>query len=186
MNSSTPLLNSYFFYKEDQPSYQEFKKLNLIKEWINRPPSYDEIQELSAKDKHGLGTLIICDDFGYDKLDDMARVFATGSRHWNTTIFWLVQNLFKRDLRDLSLNSNYVNIHRNPRDNSQIRHFAQQFMPDDPKFVVRTFDMVTKNRPYSSMLFDVRQECPDFLRMRSHFLPTEGPTRFYFKDENSV
>ena len=44
--------------------------------------------------------------------------------------------------------------------------------------MVEAYHEVTKE-PFGCLLFDLRQECASFLRLRSHFLPHEYPMRVY-------
>ena len=66
----------------------------------------------------------------------------------------------------------------NPRDNAQVATFCRQVSPSSWRFMVSVYTDVTKE-PFSCLLFDLRQECAPFLRLRSHFLPHEYPIRVY-------
>ena len=52
----------------------------------------------------------------------------TNGRHLNLSVIFVSQNLFYRGMkcRTISLNSTYIVVFKNPRDQSQIRHLACQ------------------------------------------------------------
>ena len=50
----------------------------------------------------------------------------TGCLHDNLSVIYLTQNLSHKNQRVLSLNSDYMEIFKNPRDNSQLATIARQ------------------------------------------------------------
>ena len=60
----------------------------------------------------------------------------TNGRHLNLSVVFVSQNLFYtgKKCRTISLNSTYIVVFKNPRDQSQIRHLACQMFPSKPKF----------------------------------------------------
>ena len=61
----------------------------------------------------------------------------TNGRHLNLSVVFVSQNLFYagKKCRIISLNSTYIVVFKNPRDQSQIRHLACQMFPSKPKFL---------------------------------------------------
>ena len=55
----------------------------------------------------------------------MTKFFTRGSHHLNLTIFCLVQNLFFRGIRTISLNSQIVVLFKNPCDSQQVSFFSR-------------------------------------------------------------
>ena len=49
---------------------------------------------------------------------------------WQSSVIYLTQNLFHKNQRALSLNSDYMVIFKNPQDNSQFVTTARQTLPD--------------------------------------------------------
>ena len=92
----------------------------------------------------------------------------------------LTQNIFSNNkaFRTLSLNSQYISIFKNPRDQSQIAHFAKQFSPYNIRWVVDAYKKATK-AAYSYLLFDNHQSTPDRIRVRSNIIPGQGPVRVW-------
>ena len=60
----------------------------------------------------------------------------TNGRILNLSVVFVSQNLFYtgKKCRTISLNSTYIVVLRNPRDQSQIGHLACQMFPSKPKF----------------------------------------------------
>ena len=78
-----------------------------------------------------------------------------------------------KEQRTISLNSHYLVVFKNPRDVSQITHLAKQMYPGKVKYVQEAFINATE-KPHGYLLFDLRQDTPDHLRLRTSFFP---PTR---------
>ena len=61
----------------------------------------------------------------------------TNGRHLNLSVVFVSQNLFYagKKCRTISLNSTYIVVFKNPRDQTQIRHLACQMFPSKPKLL---------------------------------------------------
>ena len=66
--------------------------------------------------------LIIIDDLMAETDERVTTLFAKKSHHRNTSVLYLVQNLFpkNKESRTISLNSQYMVVFKNPRDASQM------------------------------------------------------------------
>ena len=120
--------------------------------------------------------LIVIDDLMNESSKDsaVADIFTKYSHHKNISVIFIVQNLFHKGakMRDISLNSHYLVIFKNPRDKHQIYHLARQFKPDNSKSVLEAFQDATET-PHSYLMFDLTQNTPEILRMRAHIFPDE-------------
>jgi len=168
--------NILYFYKEWQKSYEDFKKEKIVREWINKVPTIQDVKEKTKSYKHCGGSIIIIDDFAQQLNKEVAEMFTVHCHHTNSVLILLTQNLFSKNpvFRDISLNATYVVMFKNPRDASQISMFAKQFSPGKNNYIVPAFREATIN-PYSYVLFDHYQGTPDFLRIRSRIFPFEAP-----------
>lgn len=173
--------NILYFYKEWQTSYGELKDKMKV-EFINRLPRSDEIRNKTESFKELGGSIVVIDDFMQDLSKDTVEIFTALSHHLNITVMLLVQNLFSKNpqFRDISLNSSYVIVFKNPRDASQISFYARQYAPGDSKAIVELFRRVTKD-PYSYLLFDNHQLTPDAIRLRSNLLGENEPLTVWSK-----
>jgi hypothetical protein len=177
--------NVLFFYNQWQDAYDIFRNSNIVKQWINRLPTTDDITEKTMMYKDKGGSVLIIDDFA-EKLDSaIVHLFSVLCHHTNSVVFVLTQNIFSKNraFRDISLNSTYVVLFKNPRDSSQISNFARQFAPGNTKGLVKAFRKATRY-PYSYMLFDFNQTTPTELRVRSRILPHEAPMVVWVEKEN--
>jgi hypothetical protein len=173
--------NVLFYYKHWQDSYDQAASENLVSHWVNKYPSAEDVKSRCEPNKNE-GSLVVIDDFANDVDKDMSTIFSVVAHHTNSVIILLSQSLFNKNpiMRTVSLNSTYIVIFKNPRDASQISHFARQFAPGNHKYVVEAFKECTKE-PYTYMCFDHHQNTPDEIRIRSHILPHQAPMRVWKK-----
>ena len=95
-------------------------------------------------------------------------LFTKYSHHLNLTVFLVVQNLFLKSLRTVSVNTQYFFIGKNPRDASSVTNLAKQMAPGDtPRFIEAYKDATDK--PYSFLFVSARQETPDKVRLIKNF-----------------
>ena len=89
-------------------------------------------------------------------------IFTKYSHHKNLSVIYLTQNLFhqSKGQRDISLNAHYIVVFRNPRDHSQIAHFARQLYPENSKFIQEAYNDAT-DTPHGYILLDLKQETPE-------------------------
>jgi hypothetical protein len=102
----------------------------------------------------------------------ISDLFTKGSHHRNFSVMYLTQNLFPpgKQSRTISLNFHYMIVFKNPRDSLGISTLARQIYPNNPKFLVESFQDATKN-PYGYLLLDMHQRTPESMRLRTNILP---------------
>ena len=105
-------------------------------------------------------------------------LYTKHSHHRNISVFIVLQNIFVKGARTVSLNTHYFFIFKNPRDTSFMRHFARQLYPNNSAFAIEAFADVTR-QPYSYLLFDLKQETNEKLRVIGNFAGSEGPAVVY-------
>jgi hypothetical protein len=120
-------------------------------------------------------TLVIIDDLMSECSSEITKLFTKGSHHRNLSIFFLMQNFFyqKKEIRSISLNTQYIILFKNPRDTQQIEVLARQMYGKHADVLISAFNQATGDRPHGYLLIDVKQSTPDFLRLRSKILPYE-------------
>ncbi len=174
--------NIVLCYAAWQPIYEELDKKGIITKFVQKKPTSSEFVQLVEKYKDNGGSIVVIDDF-MTKIDqDMVDIVTVQSRHYNTTTFILFQSLFPNNKlgRAISLNVKYMHIHKNPRENSQIGVLARQVLAKDYQWLVEAYKKITET-PYQALLLDMTQECPEHLRVRSHYLPSELPMKVWVK-----
>ena len=62
----------------------------------------------------------------------MEKIFTQGCHHLGLSVMFITQNLFVqgKSARTISLNTTYVVLFKNIRDQLQIRYFARQLFPN--------------------------------------------------------
>lgn len=134
---------------------------------------------------HGLPTeellnegnmILIVDDLMHQAKSSsiMADIFTKYAHHNNITCICLIQNLFPKgsEMRNISLNANYVVLMKNSRDRSQIQHLARQVYPMQTKSFSAAYEDATKE-PYSYIMMDFRNTTPDEIRLRTVLFPKD-------------
>ena len=158
-----------FCYSEWQSTYNEFKK-NF--ESIQFYQGIFDIEKLESTTTN----LIIFDDLmnQCNESEQVMNLFTVGSHHKNTSVFFLTQNIFSKGkfTRDISLNSNYLIIFKNPRDQLQFQILARQMFPNNTKFIKESFEDATKN-PHGYLLIDLKQSTDTRNRIQTTILPFE-------------
>ena len=152
-----------WYYGEWQSAYENLDIPNLqLQEGL---PTYFDA---------GKRNVVVLDDLMAETDGRVTDLFTKKSHHSNTSVIYLVQNLFSRnkESRTISLNTQYMVVFKNPRDASQITNLAKQMYPDRVKFIQEAFADATST-PYGYLLVDLKQDTPEDLRLRTSILPDD-------------
>ena len=120
-------------------------------------------------------TLIVLDDLMDSAYSTkVSELFTEGSHHRNISLVLITQNLFNQNSssRDISLNSKYIVVFKNPRDKTQIVHLARQVYPENTSSFHKTYLNVCKD-PHTYLFLDLTQSINDLLRFRTKIFPGE-------------
>lgn len=125
--------------------------------------------------------LLILDDMMNNLTNEIAQMFTVGSHHKNFSIILITQNLFPRAkvMRDISLNTHYIILFRNSRDQSQALCFARQAFPTKSKYFMDAYKKATA-KPFSYLMVDVHPRTPDQERLRQSIFPDQGLINWVF------
>ena len=101
-------------------------------------------------------------------MEEMSNIFTKGSDQRNITVVYIFQNVFEEGKvhRTISLNSQYIVVFKNPRDEGQMRSLAQQVFPSNVKYFMDGFREATQ-KDHDYLLLDPHPLSPDRLRVRS-------------------
>lgn len=130
---------------------------------------------------NALKKLIIIDDLMRESSNGtIVDLFTKGSHHKNISVIFITQNIFHQGHghRDISLNTNYIVIFKNPRDRAQIRHLARQVYPENPHFLTEAYHDATA-QPHGYLLLDLKQSTPDNCRCRTTIFPDDKRIQVY-------
>jgi ABC-type dipeptide/oligopeptide/nickel transport system ATPase subunit len=108
-------------------------------------------------------TIIVLDyltDSAYSS--KVCELFAKGPHHRNISLVLITQNLFhqSKSSRDISLNSKYIVVFKNPRDKTQIVHLARQVYPENISSFRKMYLKVCKE-PHTYLFLDLTQSIND-------------------------
>ncbi|MEL6277160.1 MAG: hypothetical protein AAFU03_18820, partial [Bacteroidota bacterium] len=160
----------YWFYRVYQDMYDRMLDLGVVDEFHEGMPTMAWVQEhignLGLKN-----CTIVIDDLAMEATEDTARLFTVGLHHYDVNIIFLCQNLFTRNryFREISVNSTYHLVFKNPRDNSSIMHFARQFRPGQSRTLAKIYFTATK-KAHSYLFFDYHQRTEEENRIQSNIL----------------
>ena len=128
-----------WYYGEWQSAYENLDIPNLhLQEGL--PTSFDA----------GKRNVVVLDDLMAETDGRVTDLFTKKSHHSNTSVIYLVQNLFSRnkESRTISLNTQYMVEFKNPRDASQITNLAKQMYPGRVKFIQEACDVNSIRVPF--------------------------------------
>ena len=161
-----------WFFGYYQESFRDlFETVEFVK---GLPPSSDYLD--------GRRTLVIIDDLMSETDDRVTKLFTKGSHHKNASVIYLSQNLYHRgkENRNISLNTHYLILFKNPRDSGQILYLGRQLYPGKAKFFSEVFADAT-SKPYGYLLIDLKTITPDELRLRMEIFPREKRFVYIYK-----
>ena len=158
-----------WYYGEWQSAYENLDIPNLhLEEGL--PTTFDV----------GKRNIVVLYDLMAETDDRVTNLFTKKSHHCNTSVIYLVQNLFpkNKESRPISLNSQYIVVFNNPRDVSQMTTLAKQMYPGRVKFVQEAFTDATAT-PYGYILVDLKRDTPEDIRLRTSILPDDAVQYVY-------
>jgi hypothetical protein len=85
-----------------------------------------------------------------------------------------------KENRNISLNTHYLVLFKNPRDSAQIAHLGRQIFPERVKYFREAFADAT-SRPYGYLLVDLKTTTPDDLRLRTDIFPDKDTIVYVYK-----
>jgi KaiC/GvpD/RAD55 family RecA-like ATPase len=158
-NSMVPVPDEIIWcYSEWQPSYEIIYGVTFH-------------EGLPKESAWGKKRLVILDDLMSEADEKVTKMFTKESHHRNMSVMFIVQNLFRKnkEQRTISLNSHYIVV----CDVSQISNLGKQMYPGKLKYLPESFKDAVST-PYGYLVFDLRQEIPDHLRLRTRLFSPQG------------
>ena len=146
-------------YREWQPLYTE------VLQCLPHMTFVHGIQIPEVETSH----LIVLDDQMVDatKNSDVTNLYTVGSHHRNLSVVCLLQNLFYhgKENRTMNLNSQYLVLFKNPRDQQQMACLARQMYPGNSGYFMGKYQQATA-LPYGCLVVDLKQETPEGERLK--------------------
>ena len=122
--------------------------------------------------------------------NQLVQDLFTNGRHLNLSVVFVSQNLFytRKKYRTISLNSTYIVVFKNPRDQTQIRHLVCQMFPSKSKLSQAAYEEETKD-PYWHSFLDFHPNSPEFAKVRGNVFPydlLEDPCCLYLPNDMQI
>ena len=163
-----------YFYKEWQDKF-DIMKVSMGVEFIE---DNDNILEL-VKDL-GTSAFVIFDDMlNSSNLKLVAQIFTVHGRHLNLSLAFLSQRLFNNNehFRQISQNSDYMCIFKNPRNSLDVRNLANQITPKS-RVLIDIYHRATI-KPYSYIFINLTQEAVPQLKFINNLFSSEHVISVY-------
>lgn len=177
--------NVVFCYADWQPIYTQLKDDGIVTKWVNKLPTNEEFLDMVTPYQFKGGSIVVIDDFMSGINMDLQNIVTNSTRHFNTSTFLLFQSLFpggkgREYAREISMQSKYIHVFKNPRDNHQFSVLARQVFPGKAKWLTDAYHKITQP-PYSCILLDLIVGTDEKIRVRSNYLPKEGPMKVWIE-----
>ena len=115
-------------------------------------------------------SVIVIDDLMRDATNskDVCELFVDGSNHRNISVTCILQNCFSKgkENRTMSINTQYIVLFKNPKDQIGPAILARQMYPSHPKKFMIKYTEATKI-PYEYLIIDLRQNTPEEDRLKT-------------------
>ena len=142
-----------YFYKEWQTKFAYMEQTLGVNFIEDNDMIIEQIKDFSVP------ALVIFDDMlNSENLKAIAQLFTVFGRHLNLCLAFLTQRLFKNNefFRQISQNSDYMCVFKNPRNSREISTLASQITPKTLE-LLSIYEKATRD-PYSYVLINLTQE----------------------------
>ena len=145
-------------------------------------PSSDFIEGMNNGEFH----ILVLDDLMEEVVHggiEVMNLFTRLCHHYNITAIFVTQNIFAQGkyARSIALNTHYLVLFENKRDESQIVHLARQVSPHDTKYFLDSYsDAVSSLHGY--LLVDCEPTSNRELQLRTNIFPPDDMTVYLKKN----
>ena len=144
-----------YCYNENLPMLEEMKDSLPIPLLKNKGiPTPEDMETWSQGGEH---FIIVLDDLqqACERDKKVADMFTVGSHHLNFTVIYLCHNIFGRGAfsRTINLNSHYIILFRNFRDQQQVVTLGRQMFGRKNQYFLDAYDKATK-RPFGYLVIN--------------------------------
>lgn len=163
-----------YSYNVWQNLFEDMKKDLSQIEFVQGVPNKDDLDMWNVEQPSH--KVLILDDLleKAAKNIDIVDLFCQYSRHFNFSVFFVVQNLFAngKHFKTISLNTQYFFLLKQNRDQSQLLALAKQAFPGQVRYVLDAYRKSTEERPYGYLLLDLHPKTFRF-KLRSNIMPNQ-------------
>ena len=160
--SKSPTKLVTLVYKIYQPIYNELNLSYIIEDGPN-------LKERIINLTNGQPMLIIFDDcINSLQLPEISDFFLVDGRHRNLSCIFISQKIFinNDNFREITQNSDYFIIFKNPRNIQEIRTLNGQMTPGSVELI--SYYKLATSDPFSYLFINLTQECRNEVKYLSH------------------
>lgn len=175
-----PISSVLYCYGVHQPFYESFTIPNLT--FHQGVPSLDTIERLHDGKFH----IVVLDDLMeqiISKGEEVQDLFTKLCHHYNITAIFVTQNIFAQGKysRTIGLNTHYLVLFQNKRDESQSIFLGKQLFPNKVQFFLQAFEDAVST-PHGYLLVDCHPQTPKEVKLRTHTFSDEYCTIYINKN----
>ena len=144
--------------------------LNLMSKGIETFNGVPDIQKIQSLEKP---LLLILDDLMLDANKNfLDLLFTRGSHNWNTSVIFVTQSLYGRDIKIARANSHYLVLMRNPSGQLQVRTVGSQLFPRKLNYFVESYNDATRE-PFTYLVINMHPNVSEDERLLTNVFPGE-------------
>ena len=122
---------------------------------------------------HKRNLLLILDDLMLDASNNfLDLLFTRGSHNWNTSVIFVTQSLYGRDIKTARANSHYLVLMRNPSGQLQVRTVGSQLFPRKLNYFIESYNDATRD-PFTYLIVNMHPNSPEDERLTTNIFPNE-------------
>ena len=163
-----------YYFKEWQSKFDDLSNKLNVQFFKEHDMIIEQVSQLTGS------ALVIFDDMlNSQNLKTIAKLYTVHGRHLDLSLAFLSQRLFKNDefFRQISQNSDYMIIFKNPRNYQEIRNLAGQITPGTYE-LTKIYAHATRN-PYSYLFINLTQEAVPQLKYLSELFFNLGIVKIF-------
>jgi hypothetical protein len=135
--------------------------------------TFNGIPDLEKIKKEEKPLLLILDDLMLDmKSEFLDLLFTRGSHNWNTSVIFVTQSIFGKNIKTARANAHILVIMRSPSAQLQARTIGQQLFPRRLNYFMDAWTDATKE-PFSYIVINMHPSAPEYLRLSTDIFPGE-------------
>lgn len=174
---SQPTSKTIYYYTQWQEKFDEMAGDGVVDIFIE--DNENIIEELKNLSSDGPIFVVFDDMINTKNMAQIANLYSTVGRHSNISMAFLTQKLFVNDpfFRQISQNSDYFVIFKNPRNSTEIRSLSSQMTPGSME--LQHIYKYATTEPFSYLFINVTQECIPELKYLGNLFKSVGVVEVY-------
>lgn len=166
----------FYAYGVSQPLFSEMRNVVRNISFHEGLPTREQLETWNMETPGH--KILVMDDLMQvgAKSNMLVDIFCQFSHHLGFTAWFICQNAFSsgKQYRTVSLNSQYIILFSNKRDEMQVQTLGRQIFPANSAFFMSAYRMATSER-YNPLIIDLSPHSDPQYKLRSHIFPDQLP-----------